>query len=228
MVEAVRDDHRVAPEVPDHDVAGRLGHGDPRVDLLDQTAQGVAGHLHGPGAGGGGVVGRDHRGLGEPQRLQRDRRGDRLVQVDQVEATVAEPAPDPGGGHRSEADPGDRPVVRHRQGRPGGGEVEVGVERREVAGGEHRRVVPESAQAPRPAPARGSARRRDDRRSTDRPARPASRSRRQLRPGEEPLQHRPVLGLPADRGGEVVGDLLESSPAARRLPRRGGLRVRGR
>ena len=179
--ETVGDDHRIATEVLDHHQPGRLRNRDAGVELLDRRSQHAAGQLHGSRPGRGRVEGGDDRLIGRPQGQQRDARRHRLVQVQQVERVLAEPAPDPGGAQRSEVHPSHGSVVAHRNRGPGGGEaIRARAPRRPARSaprGEHVRVVAAFAQVAGQAQDVGSARRPGSRRSTDRPARSAAAAR---------------------------------------------------
>ena len=101
-VHAVRDDDGVAAEVLDDGPPRVLRHGDPRAHLLQPGPQHRVRRLHHPRAQVRGVERRDDRPLGRPQRQQRERRRRRLVDVQDVELALGQPAAHPRRAHRPE------------------------------------------------------------------------------------------------------------------------------
>ena len=87
--DSVRDDLEAGPEPARRRLGRHPGHGDPRVDAFDQESPHLEPGAH-PAEIAGGVPGGDDRALRERQRRHADRGGHRLVQVEHVEALLAQ------------------------------------------------------------------------------------------------------------------------------------------
>ncbi len=95
VAEAVGDDDRVPAEVAHDDLPGRLRDGDPGVDLADRAAQHAAGQPHRPRSRASRCGTSRRPAPCPPTARASDARGDRLVQVQQVEVAVPQPAAAP-------------------------------------------------------------------------------------------------------------------------------------
>src|SRR5690606_878583 len=138
--DAVGDHDRVAAQVLDEGAPGVLADRDPRADLLQGGLEDRVRRDHRARARVGGVERGDDRALRGPagQQAQRGRGG--LVDVDDVEGALVQPAPYPGGRQEAEVQPGHGAVVRHWYRAAGRDDVrrERGVV---VGGGEHGDLV---------------------------------------------------------------------------------------
>ena len=218
VVEAVRDHHRIPAEVVDDDVAGRLRHRDPGVDLLDRA--GAA--LRRRPAWSGTVASLCGR---SPPPVRRRTRARAARSIGVIGSWMCTRSNRPSRSQRrtrpavtGRSSPGRPSRCRDRHRRTGGGERQVGVLSVQVARGQDAGRCPSGAGA-RPARRRDSGRRRAGRSCTGRRARSAARSRRrplENQRREEGLQQVPVLRPAPDRRRRRCPRPAGSSTAAPR------------
>ena len=112
--DSVGDEDGIAAQVLDQRLAGRFAHRDAGRDLLHRGLHQVVGRRQCPRALLGTVPGGDHRPPRGPTGKNTQGRRGRFVHVQHIEVAFLDPAPNPGGRHRTEVHLGDRAVVRHR------------------------------------------------------------------------------------------------------------------